>query len=129
MPSSASMATALSWLAISLLLLPFFAGCGGAETSAIASMYGFSRGVAIGADRIPRLRQTPSRQNPHGRVDAMTCLAIGKFRSPESNAAAVALVQRFGAGGACLALNHPGPVAGTPRFGTPAASYFRSAWS
>src|SRR5260370_25149568 len=47
MPSSASMATALSWLAISLLLLPFFAGCGGAETSAIAFMYGFSRSIAI----------------------------------------------------------------------------------
>src|SRR6266853_5940832 len=50
------------------------------------------------ADRIPSQRQTPSRQNPHGPVDAMTCLAIGKFRSPGSNATAVALVQRFGAG-------------------------------
>src|SRR5439155_24177777 len=55
--------------------------CGAAETFAIASIDGYPGVWPLPAHRIPRRTQTPSGQNPHGRVDTMTCLAIGKFRT------------------------------------------------
>src|ERR1700730_13253457 len=97
MPASASMAAALSWLAIFVVLRFVVARCGAAETFAIASICGIlpGRALVLPADRIARQTRTPSGQSTHGRVHAMTCLAIGKFRSPRVSASRVALVQRF----------------------------------
>src|SRR6266446_8287206 len=82
MPSSASMATALSWLAISLLLLPFFDGCGGAEASAIAFMHGFSRGIATA-----RRQNTGAETNTQPAKPAWSCRCndlFGHREIPES---------------------------------------------
>src|SRR2546421_2094238 len=113
MPSSASMATALSRLAISRLLA-LVDGCSAAETSAIASIDGFSRGIAIARGQDTEAEVGTQRAKP-----AWSCACndlFGHREIPECSGSPSRTCRpgtTFSCpGGACPGLNRPCTVAG-----------------